>query len=104
MHNFELQQAQLESELAREDLYNYLQLSYQNSNMGDPASSCDQTMKYLEEILEKIIKRQKININFLNGASPLWYAEIFRYFSNWIEKEVKVCDLMAQQISTDNLT
>jgi len=102
MGEFELKQAQLDSELAREELFSYLQQSYCNSNVSDPEASCQQTMKYLEDILEKIIKKQKISIDFLNGASPLWYVDIFRYFSNWIEKEIKICDLLAQQLAIDN--
>jgi hypothetical protein len=99
MNNFELEQAKLDLENTRESIYNFLVTSYTQSKYSKPEEIASKTMKYLDGIIAKMIKKQAISIEFLNGASPLWFSELFKYFSTWVEQEVKVCSLMAAQIS-----
>lgn len=101
MNDYELEQAKADLESAKDNFQNFLIQSYQNSKFSDPQASTEQTMKYLESILDKIIKRQAINIEFLNGASPGWYSEIFKYFSLWLEQEIRVGELMSKHFAND---
>jgi phosphomannomutase len=99
MHNFELEQARLDLDTTKESLRSFLVTSYTQSKYSKPEEVAAKTMKYLDSIIDKMIKKQAITVDFLHGASALWFSEVFKYFSTWIEQEVRVCSLLSAQIN-----
>lgn len=96
MNDFELEQAKTNFETVKNNFYEFLLTSY--NEVKNPEESAKTLIKYFDTITEQVIKRQPIKIEFQKGASPIWYAEIFRYLSDWIEQEVKICELLSKQI------
>lgn len=96
MNNFELEQAKENLEITKTELHEFLMQSY--SDNADPAKATKDLIKYLDEIIEKIVKRQEINLEFTKGASPIWYAEMFKYLSNLIDQNMKICELLSKEL------
>ena len=72
MNNFDLEQAKLDLETTKESLHSFLVTSYKQSNYSKPEEVAAKTMKYLDGIIAKMIKKQAITVEFLHGASALW--------------------------------
>lgn len=96
MNDFELEQAKADFETVKNNLHEFLLNSYSDSE--NPENATKILIRYLDDIIEKIIKRQPIEIKFTQGASPLWYAEIFKYLSDLIEQDMKICELLSEQL------
>lgn len=78
--------------------YAFLVQSYKNIDSLDPGKDADIMISNLDDVVDKIIKRQSFKLNFLGGGSHTWYSEILKFLAVWIDIEYKICQLMAQNI------
>ena len=86
MSNYEVQQAKADLNSAKENIQDYLHKHYPD----DKEKRAVEAFKHLENIVTKIIKRQKFDLAWGSGASPCWHASIFLMLSAWIEAEVSL--------------
>ena len=86
MSNYDVQQAKASLTSAKEEVQNYLHTHYPK----DKEKMAGEAFKHLEDIVTKIIKRQKFDLAWGSGASPCWHASIFLMLSAWIEAEVSL--------------
>ena len=97
MSNSELEQTQLEISAARDTLKTYLVNSYYKS--AEESSKCaEKTFKYLERIVDSIIKRDAYHINFDKGGCPLWHATVLSLLAAWIKAEYKISYLLSKEL------
>jgi len=97
MDAYKFEEAKNELEYTKNELKEYLSNCYYNES----SESANKTFKYLEKIVEKIIKRQKISISFGEGGSPEWYGNVFNLFSKWIMLELNICKMLSKNLETN---
>ena len=84
--NYEIQQAKEDLNSIKDKVRLYLREHYPE----DKKDTAQEVFEYLERIVTKVIKRQKLNLSWGSGASPCWHASIFLMLSAWIEAEVSL--------------
>ena len=98
MFDYEFGRAGCDLDETKEKLKTYLVESYKYRD--DPSDQADVMFKLLEIIVDRIIKRKEYRINFGEGGSPLWHANIYSYLSKWIEAELKMCEMLSKEINS----
>ena len=92
MSSYEIQKAAQALDSAKDDVKKYLKEHYPDETVATI------TFKYLEEIVTKIIKRQKVSVSWGSGASPCWHINIFRMLSSWIEAETNLSAAISEEL------
>jgi hypothetical protein len=98
MTNYELERALFELENLKEELHQYLALSYQKGEENSERDA-EHTYKYLEAAISKIIKRQAYSLKWSAGGTPAWHATILGFVSEWVKLELKISDLLSKSLS-----
>ena len=93
---FEYEQAKLNLQNIKDELYQYLLTSYKNDEV--PKETTDKTFKYLEGIQDAILKRERLKIEFSKGGSPMWYKQLFSYLAKWIEEEYALDEILTEEL------
>lgn len=93
MSNYEIQQAREALDSIKDKLIVYLKDNYPND---DDDGMADDAFDYLERIVTKVIKRQKMEISWGAGASPAWHADIFSMLGSWIEAETSLSNAILE--------
>lgn len=88
---FDFEQANLELEKARNELWEYLLNSYKT----EPEAL--EMHAYLNGVLERICKRQSYEIK-ISGGSPIWHSDIYALLSRLIECEDRVGQMLYVQL------
>ena len=83
MSNYEIEKARDALNSVKDKVRLYLKEHYPK----DKEDAAQEVFEYLERLVTKIIKRQKLNLSWGSGASPCWHASIFLMLSAWIEAE-----------------
>ena len=83
MFDYDYAQADYDLDEIKEKLYAYL-VKCQYDTGKTPEEEATRTFKYVESLVDKTIKRQRLDIRFGGGGSPLWYSTIMKYLSQWI--------------------
>lgn len=96
MFNYEYGKAALELDEIKDKLRAYLLNSYEKDK--NPEKLASETFKYLENIVNRVIKKQSYKFKFNSGGSPGWHGTIFSYMSRWIKAELKMCDLLSKEL------
>ena len=81
MFNYEYGQATYNLDEIKERLLIYLTKCHYPEGQN-PETEAKKLFKYLEKIVDKIIKRKNIHLQFSGGGSPLWHATVMYYFLN----------------------
>jgi hypothetical protein len=100
MSDYEYNQAQYDLEEVKENLLEYLSDCYYSDD-SDPKGAAKRTYKYLESIVDNILKKKSYNLRFGDGGSPLWHVSVLKYLSEWIEAENKVCRMLGKQLDSN---
>ena len=96
MFDFEYNRADLTLEETKESLLEYLKNCKYHDR--DPEQAARDTFKYLESIVEKVIKRQDVKINFHSGGAPIWFSTVMYYMSKWIAAELKISKIITEEL------
>jgi hypothetical protein len=99
MFDYEFGQAGCDLDDIKEKLKEYLTNSY-HENDQSPQEHADKTFKYLETLVDRIIKRKDYRLQFGSGGSPLWHANIFKYVSKWVDAELKMCEMLSKELNS----
>ena len=100
MSDYEFNQAEYNLEEVKESLHKYLNDCYY-ADEENPKEAAAKTFKYLENIVEDIIKKKPYSLRFGRGGSPLWHVSILKYLSEWIEAEYVVCKMLSKQLDSN---
>jgi methionine synthase I (cobalamin-dependent) len=97
MFSYEYGQASYDLEEIKEKLLAYLKnCSYPDTQNAEVEAKA--TFKYLESTVDKIIKRNSVNIRFGSGGSPLWHSTVLHYLSKWVAAEIKMGKIIANEL------
>jgi hypothetical protein len=99
MFDYEFGQAGGNLDEIKEKLKEYLINSYHENNKN-PQEHTDRTFKYLESLVDRIIKRKDYKLQFGSGGSPHWHANIFRYVAKWVDAELKMCEMLSKELNS----
>ena len=99
MFNYEYGQAAYDLDEIKEKLLTYLTKCCYPEDQN-PEIEAKKLFKYLESVVDTIIKRKNIHIRFSSGASPLWHSTIMYYLSKWVAAELKVGKLLAEELDS----
>jgi len=99
MFDYEYGQADYNLDEIKEKLFAYLAKCHYPEDQN-PETEAKKTFKYLENVVDKIIKRKNIQIQFRAGGSPLWHSTVMCYLSKWIAAELKVGKLLAEELDS----
>lgn len=97
MSSYDLDKARQDLDQAKDALYKHLLESYYQQQ--DSRKMADETFKFLHKVVDQIIKRQKFNIAFNGGGSPTWHSAVLSHLSNWIEAELRLNMVMAEELN-----
>lgn len=98
MFDYEFEQAGYNLDEIKEKLKDYLLNSYHVSD-NDPKNQAKKTFRYLENLVDCITKRKNYTMQFDSGGSPLWHATIFSYLAQWVRIEIKLCEMLSEELS-----
>lgn len=98
MFDYEFGQAGCNLEEIKENLKKYLEGSYKDN--FDSFDQADKMFSLLETTVEDIIKRKEYRISFGSGGSPIWHATIYKYLSRWIDAELKMCEMLGEELDS----
>jgi len=99
MFDYEFGKAGSTLDELKANLKKYLINSYNDKD--DPENPAEATYKYIENAVDRIIKRQEYKFQFGDGGSPMWHAAIFKYLSHWVTLEIKMCELLAKELDAE---
>jgi len=94
--NYEIEQARESLNSIKDKVRLYLKEHYPK----DKEDAAQEVFVYLERIVTKIIKRQKVSLSWGSGASPCWHASIFLLLSSWIEAETSLSVAISEALSS----
>ena len=96
MFEYEYGKADYDLDEVKEKLLNYLKkCKYLEKDTEKAAMG---TFKYLEKIVDSVLKSKAVKIEFSSGGSPLWHSTIFYYLSRWIAAENKIGRILAKEL------
>jgi len=90
--DFEIAKARATLDAAKNNLENFLICSY------DGKEKAEKTFSYLEQTVDKVLKRKTLKIEFMPGGDTSWYAAVFLHLGQWMEAEEALNELLNRQL------
>ena len=94
MSNFEIEQATEALNSIKDKVRLYVKEHYPK----DKEDTANEVFNHLENIVTRVIKRQKLNLSWGSGASPCWHSSIFLMLSAWIEAETSLSAAISEAL------
>ena len=96
MCSYEFEKARQDLATVRDTLYQHLITSYHKEK--DSKASADSTFKYLESVIDNVIKRKKYYLSFHGGGSATWHSTVFELMGSWVEAETRLNSCMSEEL------
>jgi len=91
--NYRYHQTKLDLDEVKQQLDDYLNLTY------DTKEEAQSTWEMLEDVVDRICKKQEYTIEFAAGGSPEWHIDILKLVSEWLELEKEIGIQLSQAFS-----
>lgn len=95
--SYDLDKARQDLEQVKSTLFRHLLDSYYQEQ--DSKQMADKTFKFLENIVDQIIKRKKFNIAFNAGGAPTWHSAVLTHLGAWVEAELRLNAILSEELN-----